>query len=159
MLKADGSYTQNSYDLAGRIISSLTTARNESVILHREYSYDPLGRIVEEHMLEKNEYICYYYDKLSRVTSAIRRNRSTNSVLSSDSFSYDANGNILYGDNISSACYNSQNRMTCNNGVSFTYDNDGNMTYGYIGGKNMEFSYDSAFYKHGIEAVIKVLEE
>ena len=92
----------------------------------------------------KYEYICYSYDKLSRVTSAIRRNRSTNSVLSSDSFSYDANGNILYGDNISSACYNSQNRMTCNDGVSFTYDNDGNMTDGYIGGKNMELSYDSA---------------
>ncbi|MBO5889590.1 MAG: hypothetical protein J6Q58_05590 [Clostridia bacterium] len=34
--------------------------------------------------------------------------------------------------------------MTCNDGVSFTYDNDGNMTDGYIGGKNMELSYDSA---------------
>ncbi len=64
------------------------------VISGFEYTYDDLSRIAEEKILAGAVKVCYTYDALSRVTGRTVRRLSDNSVVSSESFTYDAAGNV-----------------------------------------------------------------
>ena len=45
-------------------------------------------------VLDKHTKFCYNYDTLSRVTERTVKNATTNSVISTETFTYDAAGNI-----------------------------------------------------------------
>ena len=55
--------------------------------------YDNLSRVIEEKVLAKSKIMCYTYDNLSRVIKRTVKNLC-NVVLSEETFTYDAAGNI-----------------------------------------------------------------
>ena len=104
-----------------------------------EYTYDNMSRIVEEKVLANNRKMCYTYDNLSRVTKRTIKNLS-NVILSEETFSYDAAGNLTDDATNTTFAYGSNNRLTSYNGQSVSYDLDGNM----LSNGNLSFTYDSA---------------
>ncbi len=138
VVKPDGSVTTNTYDSKQRLVSSVDKTSWGSVICGFEYTYDSLSKIVEEKNLANSTKVCYTYDNLNRVTNKTVKDECEN-VLSEETFSYDAAGNISNAQN-SSFEYDTNNRLTVFNGNTVSYDYDGNMlTNGII---NCE--YDSA---------------
>jgi len=83
--------------------------------------------------------MCYTYDDLSRVTSRTLKDLCDGSVLSTETFTYDAAGNITVAPN-SSFEYDRNNRLTSFNGNAVTYDLDGNM----LTNGTLTCTYDSA---------------
>ena len=83
--------------------------------------------------------MCYTYDSLSRVTTRIIRRTSDNSIISTESFTYDAAGNIT---DAPESCfqYDTNNRLISFNGSSVSYDLDGNM----LSNASLSCTYDSA---------------
>ena len=83
--------------------------------------------------------MCYTYDSLNRVISRVIKNISDNSVISTETFTYDAAGNVT---DAPDSCfqYDTNNRLVVFNGNSVSYDLDGNMLNNGV--KN--FTYDSA---------------
>ena len=69
--KPDGSETETTYDVAGRVVRTEDFFRidedNTTTISGFEYVYDKLGRISSETDLAKNVKLCYTYDELLRV--------------------------------------------------------------------------------------------
>ena len=57
--------------------------------------YDNLSRIIEEKVLAKSIIMCYTYDNLNRVIKRTVKNLC-NVVLSEETFTYAAAGNIYY---------------------------------------------------------------
>ncbi len=104
-----------------------------------EYTYDDLSRIIEEKCLADNTKLCYAYDNLNRVTARTIKNATTNAVISTETFTYDAAGNIT---DAPDSCfqYDTNNRLTVFNGNSVSYDMDGNMLNNSV----QSFAYDSA---------------
>ena len=82
--------------------------------------------------------MCYTYDSLNRVTKRTIKNLS-NVVLSEESFTYDAAGNITDAPN-SCFVYDTNNRLTTFNGNTVSYDLDGNM----LSNGTLTCTYDSA---------------
>ena len=109
------------------------------VITGFEYTYDDLSRIVEEKVLANSTKMCYTYDNLSRVTARTVKKLSDNSVVSTETFNYDAAGNVTDAPDLCFE-YDTNNRLTkfCNNTVS--YDLDGNM----LSNGSLTCTYDSA---------------
>ena len=70
--------------------------------------------------------MCYTYDSLNRVTARTVKNATTNEVISTETFTYDAAGNITDAPD-SCFAYDTNNRLIVFNGNSVTYDLDGNM--------------------------------
>ena len=126
MSNPDGSTTTTVYDSMQRVTSTVEKTAGGTVISGFEYTYDDLSKIVEEKVLANSWKICYTYDNLSRVTERTVKNLSDNTVLSSESFSYDAAGNITDapGDCFQ---YDVNNRLSSFCGNAVTYDLDGNM--------------------------------
>lgn len=89
-------------------------------------------------MLANSTKLCYTYDNLSRVTKRTVNNFS-NVVLSEESFTYDAAGNVTDAPN-SCFAYDTNNRLVVFNGNSVSYDLDGNM----LNNGESSFGYDSA---------------
>ena len=82
--------------------------------------------------------MCYTYDDLNRVTNRTIKNMS-NVVLSEETFTYDAAGNVTSAPD-SSFRYDINNRLISYNGSTLSYDADGNMLWG----NRMGYAYDSA---------------
>ena len=82
--------------------------------------------------------MCYTYDSLNRVTKREVKSEC-NTVISTETFTYDAAGNVTDAPE-SCFAYDTNNRLTTFNGNSVSYDLDGNMLSN--GAKN--FAYDSA---------------
>ena len=82
--------------------------------------------------------MCYTYDSLNRVTARTIKTLS-DEVISSESYTYDAAGNIIDAPD-SCFTYDNNNRLTVFNGKSVSYDLDGNM----LSDGNTEYEYDSA---------------
>ena len=82
--------------------------------------------------------MCYTYDSLNRVTKRTIKTLS-NVVLSEESFTYDAAGNIT---DAPESCfqYDTNNRLIVFNGNTVSYDMDGNM----LNNGASSFTYDSA---------------
>ena len=118
--------TANTYDNAGRIISTVTS-KGDNVVSGFEYVYDQLGRITSETNLAKNIKLCYTYDTLSRVLSktVISLNDNTIDPIA-ETFNYTPSGNMTIGlgENI---MYDAHNRLVVLNTASFIYDSDGNI--------------------------------
>ena len=83
--------------------------------------------------------MCYTYDSLSRVTARTVKKLSDNSVVSTETFNYDAAGNITDAPN-SCFGYDTNNRLIVFNGNTVSYDMDGNM----LNNGASSFTYDSA---------------
>ena len=83
--------------------------------------------------------MCYTYDELSRVTSRTVKKLSDNSVVSTETFNYDAAGNIT---DAPDSCfqYDTNNRLISFNGNAVSYDLDGNM----LSNGSLTCTYDSA---------------
>ena len=103
------------------------------------YTYDDLSRIIEEKVLANSTRLCYTYDSLSRVTARTIKKLSDNSVVSTETFSYDAAGNVPSAPD-SSFQYDTNNRLISFNGNTVSYDLDGNM----LSNGTLTCTYDSA---------------
>ena len=83
--------------------------------------------------------MCYTYDNLSRVTARTVKKLSDNSVVSTETFNYDAAGNVTSAPD-SSFQYDTNNRLISFNGNTVNYDLDGNM----LSNGTLTCTYDSA---------------
>ena len=92
--KPDGSVSTTVYDNQQRVTSTVEKTANDTVITGFEYVYDDLSRIVEEKVLANSTKICYTYDSLGRVTKRTITNISDDSVISNETYRYNAAGNI-----------------------------------------------------------------
>ena len=137
--KPDGSVTTTVYDNKQRVTSTVERTANGAVITGFEYTYDALSRIVEEKHLDNNTKMCYTYDSLNRVTVRTVKKLSDNSVVSTETFSYDAAGNVTDAPD-SCFAYDTNNRLVVFNGNNVNYDLDGNMLNNGV----KSFTYDSA---------------
>ena len=90
-------------------------------------------------MLDKNVKFCYTYDNLNRVTARTVKKLSDNSVVSTETFNYDAAGNVTSAPD-SSFQYDTNNRLISFNGNTVSYDLDGNM----LSNGSLTCTYDSA---------------
>lgn len=137
--KPDGSTTVTVYDNKQRVVSTVEKTADDTVITGFEYTYDDLSRIVEEKVLANSTKICYTYDGLSRVTARTIKKLSDNSILASETYAYDAAGNIL---DAPDSCfqYDTNNRLTVFNDNQVTHDPDGNM----LSNGSLLCTYDSA---------------
>ena len=81
----------------------------------------------------------YTYDNLSRVTARTVKKLSDNSVVSTETFNYDAAGNVTSAPD-SSFQYDTNNRLISFNGNTVEYDLDGNM----LSNGSLSCTYDSA---------------
>lgn len=109
-----------------------------AVITGFEYTYDDLSRIIEEKVLANSTKMCYTYDNLSRVTARTVKKLSDNSVVSTETFNYDAAGNVTSAPD-SSFQYDTNNRLISFNGNTVSYDLDGNM----LSNGSLACTYDS----------------
>ena len=94
--------------------------------------------------LANNTKLCYTYDSLSRVTARTIKNVNNNSVISTESYSYDAAGNIT---DAPESCfeYDTNNRLVSFGGNAVSYDLDGNMLSATLDCcTSVNFAYDSA---------------
>ena len=84
--------------------------------------------------------MCYTYDSLSRVKTRTIKDATTNVVISTETFTYDAAGNVT---DAPDSCfrYDTQNRLIIFNNNEVTYDLDGNML---SNGSSLSCSYDSS---------------
>ena len=137
--KPDGSVTTTVFDNMQRVTSTVEKTGSGAVITGFEYTYDDLSRIIEEKVLANSTKMCYTYDSLSRVTARTVKKLSDNSVVSTETFSYDAAGNVTSAPD-SSFQYDTNNRLTVFNGNTVSYDLDGNMLNNGVS----SFTYDSA---------------
>ena len=83
--------------------------------------------------------MCYTYNSLSRVTARTVKKLSDNSVVSTETFNYDAAGNVTSAPD-SSFQYDTNNRLSSFNGNTVSYDLDGNM----LSNASLTCTYDSA---------------
>ena len=83
--------------------------------------------------------MCYTYDSLSRVPTRTVKNLSDDSVVSTETFSYDSAGNVTSAPD-SSFQYDTNNRLISFNGNAVSYDLDGNM----LSNGSLSCTYDSA---------------
>ena len=97
------------------------------------------GKIVDEKVLANSTKMCYTYDSLNRVTSRTVKSLADNSVISTETYTYDAAGNLT---DAPDSCfgYDINNRLTVFNGNDVSYDMDGNM----LSNGTTDFEYDSA---------------
>ena len=88
--------------------------------------------------------MCYTYDSLNRVTARTIKNATTNAVISTETYTYDAAGNIT---DAPDACfaYGTNNKLAYFNGQSVSYDADGNLLQAVLDCCGCTtFTYDSA---------------
>ena len=137
--KPDGSVTTTVYDNKQRVTSTVERTATGAVITGFEYTYDDLSRIIEEKVLANSTKMCYTYDNLSRVTARTVKKLSDNSVVSTETFNYDAAGNVTSAPD-SSFQYDTNNRLISFNGNTVSYDLDGNM----LSNGSLACTYDSA---------------
>ena len=97
-----------------------------------------MSRIIEEKALANSTKMCYTYDNLSRVTARTVKKLSDNSVVSTETFNYDAAGNVTSALD-SSFQYDANNRLISFNGNTVSYDLDGNM----LSNGTLTCTYDS----------------
>ena len=90
-------------------------------------------------VLANSTKMCYTYDSLNRVTKRTTKDLNNN-VLSEESFTYDAAGNITGGSADTTFAYDMNNKLISFNGNTVSYDLDGNM----LSNGELTFSYDSA---------------
>ena len=125
--KPDGSITTTIYDSKQRVVSSVERKADNTVISGFSYVYDTLGRISEETHLDKNEKFCYTYDVLNRVTARTVMNATTGALVSRETFTYDAAGNITGDSDDSCFEYDLYNKLVKYDCKNVSYDPDGNM--------------------------------
>ena len=97
------------------------------------------GGVFNIKILANNTRLCYTYDNLSRVIEKTVKNNDS-SVISTETFDYDAAGNIIGDTSETIFEYDTNNRLEMYNGFEVTYDMDGNM----VSNSESVFDYDSS---------------
>ncbi len=97
------------------------------------------GGVFNIKILANNTRLCYTYDNLSRVIEKTVKNND-GSVISTETFDYDAAGNIIGDTSETIFEYDTNNRLEMYNGFEVTYDMDGNM----VSNSESVFDYDSS---------------
>ena len=125
VVKPNGTTVTTTYD-RNKVKTTVEKTAGGTVITGFEYTYDNLSRIIEEKVLANSTKMCYTYDDLNRVTSRTVKKLSDNSVISTETFTYDAAGNIT--DALANCfAYDTNNKLVVFNGNTVSYDLDGNM--------------------------------
>ena len=83
--------------------------------------------------------MCYTYDSLNRATTRTVKSICDDSVISTETFTYDAAGNVTDAPD-SCFSYDTNNRLVVFKGNAVSYDPDGNMLNNGV----QSFTYDSA---------------
>ena len=109
---------------------------------YRQLNFQPplWGWLFLTEALDNIFQMCYTYDNLNRVTGRTIRKLSDHSVISTETFTYDAAGNVTGGSAEPAFVYDSNNRLISYNGNPVTYDADGNMR----SNGSLSCTYDSA---------------
>jgi RHS repeat-associated protein len=135
---ANGTTTTNTYDATKRYrLASKVTSDGTNNLQNLTYTYDALGnvtRIVDASATSSAKTVDYGYDDLSRLTSATATNVASGQSTYSQTFAYDAIGNLtsgpagtyLYAGNQGSS-YANPHAATSVGGTTLTYDENGNL--------------------------------
>jgi YD repeat-containing protein len=103
------------YDAVGRLIDLGHYDGSEALAKYR-YSYDAAGRIVRLNSLVDGV-SDYIYDAINQITGANHDSQTD------ESFTYDGNGNRVYGDYV----VGGNNRLLSDGIYNYAYDNEGNL--------------------------------
>jgi YD repeat-containing protein len=104
----------------------------ENPIIDYEYSYSPVGNIIEK-STEHGAY-SYGYDSLYRLIDV-------KGPVEDESYEYDSLANRISSADFTDWNYNGNNQLTSYGPTTFKYDNHGNMAEKTISGQNGEFTY------------------
>ena len=125
IVKPNGTVVTTTYE-RNKVKTTVERTAAGQVITGFEYVYDNLSRIIEEKVLANATKICYTYDDLSRVTNRTIKSLVDDSVITTETFSYDSAGNITDAQD-GTFQYDTNNRLVVFNGQDVIYDADGNM--------------------------------
>ena len=135
----DNTYTEYDYDKVGNIIS-ITGTKQENI----EYEYDELYRLIKETNTTQGYYIEYSYDSSHNITSAVKKTISNNTVISSDSYTYNQGDmtNRLATFNNVNITYDTNSNITSLDGATLTYYRGNKMSYYSKNGVNGQYKYN-----------------
>jgi RHS repeat-associated protein len=147
----DGKMVSYSYDADNRLTAVTDWAKRVT-----SYSYDANGRLVKT-VRSDGSVLTQAYDKAGYLISAVDKDASGN-IISSYTYSYDANGNILTENSTTSGTdnaamvYDVLNRLTSKSdkdtsgaalaSYAYAYDADGNITSGKSAQQTAAMTYD-----------------
>lgn len=125
--RPDGSILTNTYDSAGRLTSSIDNDKNGNFITVGSYTYDALGRIIQEVDLGSYSWYFMTYDNLGRLIKRVEKDiRHSNNIIDTQEFTYDAAGNILTDCDGNTFSYTDNNVIEFANGYVCFPDRKGN---------------------------------
>ncbi len=142
----DGGTVTKNYDNAGRLQILTDKDKTGKILFINIFTYDTLGRITSE--LNPIEMIDYRmtYDSLGRVTQRVEYDLRTNEAIHTETFTYDAAGNILTAvtpdGTANTYKYNQNNSISKMNEDGIGVTVNGNTTTCKIQGKKVSISYD-----------------
>jgi RHS repeat-associated protein len=119
LTRPNGMNTSYGYDSLSRLLSVLHQS-GANTLDGATYSYDLARNRTAKANKLNNITEQYSYDPLYQLTQVIQGATTT------ESYSYDAVGNRLTSQAMSSYSYNVSNELTATSAASFTYDNNGN---------------------------------
>ncbi len=141
--RPDGSVCTNRYDTAGRLTNAIDIDANGDYLVVDAYTYDVLGRIVEEVNIDSYSWYKMTYDSLGRLTKRVEKDvRYSNTIRDTQEFTYDAAGNILTDCDGNTFKYKENNVIEFANGFLYYTDNKGN-TGGVIDNSFVSAGYDA----------------
>ena len=148
-VNGNGTSVNRTFDSIRNWLSSITATSGATTLFSLGYSRDTEGKILSLTSDAANESWTYGYDGMHRLTSATNAGNPSDS----QSFTYDAIGNMTYNSRIGTYDYRGggggcsdavtsgqPHAVSCAGGVSYKYDASGNMVSGSIG----TISYDGS---------------
>lgn len=136
---ANGTETVKEYDNSDRLTRLSVRGANGERLMDIEYIYDANGNRVA--IRENGKETLISYDRLDRVINAKYPDGRE------QSFTYDADGNILRMDDIGKGVvvneYDNAGRLVRSGDVSYSYDVDGRLVERKIGPETIRYAYDA----------------
>ncbi len=137
----NGANTINTYDIAKlyRLSNKTTTITGGSKVQDLSYSYDQnnnVTKIVDASNTNSSKTVDYTYDDLNRLLSAVATNAAIGQSGYTQTFTYNAIGNILtrsdaagayFYDGNTGSSYANPHAVTSVGSINYSYDNNGNM--------------------------------
>jgi len=132
----NGVSTLRTFDAAQGVPRGVSASKGSSVLHQMAFGWDIIGNLAERQDLRRGLAEAFTYDNLNRLKTAQVRVNGT--VTGTDSFSYDALGNILSKTGVGTYTYGAgsagPHAVTSISGArpgTFTYDANGNMLSGW----------------------------
>ena len=139
----NGVYTENEYDIAGRLVRVTNYSADHAVLSQFDYEFDTLNRRTK--MTTADGAWTYGYDKSGQLVSA--RFASTKPELADKeiTYTYDKAGNRIketVGNAAADYTVNTMNQYTQAGNMTFTYDADGNLISKSDGASTWQYQYN-----------------